>query len=638
MKIAHKHIIENIKDSPSIEEISEKLFQLGHEHKLHESIFDMEITPNRGDCLSLRGILRDLKSFYDIEIDNRIYEKNIKDFEISFENNVKDICPAISFLKVEIDEIPETYNYELESYFDYLNVKKINFFTDISNYVSYETGQPTHCYNYEKVGDKIKLDFLEDNCKFQTLVDKTINLDDKDLVFKNKYNQVINLAGVMGGKDSACEKSTKSVVIECAYFSPETILGKTIKHNINSEAAYKFERNTDPSSHEFVLRRFLKLIEEHTNINNVEIFSEINSKPNSTAIPYNLKKINAILGTKVTNKKLKNYLENLGFQITDESIKAPSYRHDIESLNDIAEEIARIIGYDNIDSKPIKISSNKIKSITTEEVKIKSILIENGFFEVINDPFVSSKDKNSIQVDNPLDSNKKYLRTNLRNSLINNLLFNERRQKDIIKLFEISDVYSLNTKASKRTLGIIASGRIDKNYRDFSKKINNDYLSIILDMASISSNKYKCENISREGLNSKSKDSIFYVEIEIDSSIPGHNSAYNNTPCPKHKYNPISEYPSSKRDLSYLIHDHSKYLLLQKYIDNLDEEILKEVFIFDYFLLENTDEIKIGFRFIFQDTKSTVTESKVNDIMNVIISETTNMKGITIPGLENENE
>ena len=636
MKIAHKHITENIKNSPSIEEISERLFQLGHEHKLIENIFDMEITPNRGDCLSLRGILRDLKSFYDIEIDNHIYEKNIKDFEISFENNAKDICPAISFLKVEIDEIPETYNYELESYFDNLNVKKINFFTDISNYVSYETGQPTHCYNYEKVGDKIKLDFIKDNFKFETLVDKTINLDDKDLVFINKYNQVINLAGVMGGKDSACEKSTRSVVIECAYFSPETILGKTIKHNINSEAAYKFERNTDPSSHDYVLRRFLKLIEVHTNINNVEIFSEISSKPNSIAIPYNLKKINAILGTKVTNKKLKNYLQNLGFQITDESIKVPSYRHDIRSLNDIAEEIARIIGYDNIDSKPIKISSNKIKSITTEEVKIKSILTENGFFEVINDPFVSSKDKNSIQIDNPLDSNKKYLRTNLRNSLINNLLFNERRQKDIIKLFEISDVYLLNAKASKRTLGIIASGRIDKNYRDFSKKINNDYLPIILDKASISSNKYKCENISREGLNSKSKDSIFYVEVEIDSSISGHNSDYNNIPCPEHKYNPISEYPSSKRDLSYLIHDHSKYLLLQKYIDNLDEEILKEVFIFDYFLTKNTNEIKIGFRFIFQDIKSTVTESKVNDIMNVIISDTTNMKGITIPGLENE--
>ena len=78
MKIAHKHITENIKNSPSIEEISERLFQLGHEHKLIENIFDMEITPNRGDCLSLRGISRDLKSFYDVEIDNRIYEKNIK--------------------------------------------------------------------------------------------------------------------------------------------------------------------------------------------------------------------------------------------------------------------------------------------------------------------------------------------------------------------------------------------------------------------------------------------------------------------------------------------------------------------------------------------------------------------------------
>ena len=146
MKIAYKHLVKNIIGNPSIDEISDRLFQLGHEHEIEKNIFNMEFTPNRGDCLSLNGLLRDLSVFYDVKASQEIYNEELKMLDIDFENLSQDICPQISFLKLEIDSIPDQYKDYLNDYFIDLDLNKNNFFTDISNYISYENGQPTHCY------------------------------------------------------------------------------------------------------------------------------------------------------------------------------------------------------------------------------------------------------------------------------------------------------------------------------------------------------------------------------------------------------------------------------------------------------------------------------------------------------------
>ena len=202
MKIPFSHIKQNFKNSVEINDLSEKLFQLGHEHEIYNEIFDFEFTPNRGDCLSLRGLLRDLNVFYDVDINKNISEIKFNDLKLNFINNVKDFCPKISFLKVEIDKVPDEYDEELESFFLDLDNKKNNFFTDVSNFISYETGQPTHCYKESTLKDKIILDSLKFDSKFETLIGKIINLKENDLVFFNKDNKIINVAGVMGGKNT----------------------------------------------------------------------------------------------------------------------------------------------------------------------------------------------------------------------------------------------------------------------------------------------------------------------------------------------------------------------------------------------------------------------------------------------------
>jgi len=642
MKIAYEHLIKFIPSRPSIENISEKFFQLGHEHEIENNIFDMELTPNRGDCLSINGLLRDLSVFYEITPNNEIYTDDIKSLDINFVNNSQEACPSISFLKIKIQGEVSAYKGIFKDYFDDLDINKNNFFTDISNYISYETGQPTHCYDAEKVTSLISLETSVEEYEFKTLLDKTIKLEDENLVFVQN-DEVINLAGVMGGSGTACSKDTKSVIVECAYFNPENVIGQSIKYDIKSDAAHKFERGVDPLCHEKVLRRFLKIVDEHATIKNVEIFKRDYMSHNSTEIPFSIERINNILGLSCNSEELQDYLTKLGFNIDKNKIIAPSYRSDIKTENDIAEEVARVIGYNNIPTQPIKIpklSNTSAKNLELLENNIKTLLISEGFFEVINDPFVNHETNNSIKLDNPLDSGRKNLRINLEKSLIDNLLYNERRQQDSIKLFEITDVYFIDKKElkSKRKLGIICSGRVGKNYQDFSRKIDNKYLTNILEKFNkkISFNPHL---INRDELETKLNDKIIYLEIDLyelenyDFDILDKEKFILNKNNFK-KYIPISSFPSSVRDLSFAVADKEKYHDLQKLLLDYKDILIKEIFVFDFYHNENKDEIKIGFRFVFQSNSSTITEGEVNKIMNEIIEKALSIPSVEIPGLK----
>ena len=636
MKISYKHLIDKIPTKPSIEELSSKLFQLGHENEIIGNIIDLELTPNRGDCLSLTGILRDLKIFYDdIDTKNKIYEKNLKPFEFNFENEAISSCSEISFLKIEIKDIDMQYKGALKDYFEELNLKKNNFFTDISNYISYETGQPTHCYEAFSNKDVLTLEFIEGEYDFISLMDKKVKLDERNLVFKLN-NKIINLAGVIGSKNSSCSVETKSVIIECACFNSEHIIGQALKYDIQSEAAHKFERGVDQKAQEYALRRFLQVVSDYTEIVNIEFYTQKYSDYIEKTLPFDVDKINQILGINLNKNSYLEYLLRLGFKITNEVISIPSYRNDITSENDVAEEIARSIGYNNIKRKKIDISVNASISIDRTELELKNKLAENGFFEVINNPFTSNSSETAIIVDNPLDSNRMYLRTELKKSLINNLLYNQKRQKDIIKLYEISDIYlSTDGQPSKKSVGIIASGRIGKNYLEFSKKIDKLYLLNVLETI-IDTKKIDILDIPIDELDTKIKNNIYYVEFEFNT-IKDREIFDTNIEKPDFnfkKYQQISEFPSSYRDLSFSINDSNKYKILESHILNFKNKILKDKFIFDFYKNEKNNEIKIGFRFIFQSNKKTITDIEVSDVMNKIIESSMKIDSVSIPGLK----
>ena len=633
MKFIYQDLMNLLKEKPSKESLSKKLFQLGHEHEIDGDIFDMEFTPNRGDCLSLIGLTRDLNNFYQSDDPFEIYEADIEILEFDFKNLAFKSCPKISFLEIEIDENISPYKAYLENYFSKLGNNKTNFFTDISNYISYERGQPTHCFERESITNDLTFNNRSCGENFKTLLGNEIKLEGKNCVFTID-DEIVSLAGVMGGESTACSTNTRKVLVECAYFNPEDIIGKAVKYNLKSDAAYKFERGVDIASQEIVLRRFVSIVQDHASIKSLRMNSFVGNKIKERYLPIETERINKILGTKLTTDEYVNYLAGLGFEIKDK-IKIPSFRHDINSQNDLSEEIARILGYDNIKSIPIKLSHNLEK----EQYRIHMIedfFVENGFSEVINFPFTEKEEKKSILIDNPLDSNRKNLRVSLKDSLIENLLFNERRQRDSIKLFEISDIY-LNEKniLQEKKLGIIISGRLGHNHEDFSKKLNSNYLNEILNLKNNIS-VFNIEEIPRENLKTKRKEKIFYTEILVED-IPSEffkNIKLREGEINFVKYDPVSEFPSSTRDFSFSISSLVEYNSFISHIKDFKDDNLKDFFIFDYYENEKLGEIKVGIRLVFQSPAKTLSDEDIQKSIDKILKPIIDLKGVSVPGLE----
>ena len=635
MKISYKHLSRHLINEVSIETISDMLFQLGHENEVQGNILDIEFTPNRGDCLSILGLARDLNALTPSHQELEIFNGELNPLKLGFTNIATNACNKISFLYLEVDQINNNYEDYLENYFSDLNINKNNLFTDVSNYVSYELGQPSHAYDFEKIVGEIKLKFLEDNIEFQTLLGKKINLQKGDLIFADD-NEVINLAGLMGSQGTSCSQETKKVLIEFAFFQPDSLMGKSVKYDLNSDAAYKFERYVDPNLQEKSIRRFIQIISNHADISDMKMFSETFLDSPQRLIKFDARKINHILGTNISNQEIKEYLGKLSLEIADESIQIPSFRNDLETENDIAEEIARVVGYDNIIPSKLKINENYIGSHNLEKY-VSDFLRKKGLNEVINSQFSGINEKNCIVVDNPLDSNRKYIRTNLKDSLLENLTFNEKRQKDSIKLFEISDIYLSDGSGQiekKKMLGIIASGRIGHNRRDFSKKINKNFIqNIFCDF----DEKFVDEilKIARHNVDSKSKDEIFYLEVELSRLAPYFKDYELSNETNKFvKYSDISEFPSSTRDLSVLVGRIEDIEKVSKIIDDYNASILVDRFLFDFYENQGKNEIKVAYRLIFQSKENTLGDKDVDKEMNKMVLKIIEIKNASVPGFK----
>ena len=212
-------------------------------------------------------------------------------------------------------------------------------------------------------------------------------------------------------------------------------------------------------------------------------------------------------------------------------------------------------------------------------------------------------------------------------------MYNERRQNDSIKLFEISNIYDSDFN-SKTVIGIIASGRLDKNYKDFSKKIDNNLIASILkkEIPNIILNFIE---IPRNQLETKLSHDISYVEIDLDwlEDINYQTKNYDLSKLSFTKYEPISEFPSSTRDISFSIAKKHSVKSLESLILGEEHELLKEIFVFDYFENPKTNNIKLGFRFVFQSKISTITDREVDNIISKIINKSLLIESVSVPGL-----
>ena len=645
MKIVYSHLLNFLEKKPSLEELSDKLFQLGHEHEIEGEVMDLEITPNRGDCLSLKGIARDLNYFYKADLDTEHYDADIPESNLAFENKAQDLCPNISFVEIEIEGKVKDYAPYLENYFKDLKLNKNNLFTDISNYLAYETGQPTHCYDSSRINGPLVLEKRNKQEKFKTLLGSEIELKGENLVFT--INDVaVDLAGTMGDESTSCSEETTKVLVECAYFKPEEILGKARQYNLNSEASYKFERGVDFLSQEQVLRRFIAVVADHAKIKSLAFKTE-QRKVDKTEVEFDSDRLNKIIGTELTETEQKNYLNSLYF-MTEDKVVVPSHRSDVDQLNDLAEEITRMIGYDNIASKTLALPVKAKKIEANFEELCRDYLVNNGFFEVVNFPFNDNQDDSAISVDNPLDKQRSKMRVCITKSIKENVVFNQNRQKDSIKLFEFSDIYTKDGNENK--LAVIVSGKTNKNFKEFNTQLDYSYLKGLiktifseilgreLNFELDQSQNYdlyekvycneehigRIGKLSKEFVGSKTKTPVFSFEI-----------ATNNLKLPSKKQSRISDYPASYRDLSFSLDNYENLeqlaTLIKKYKES--SELMVDCFIFDLFENKKQNLLKVGYRFKFQALENNITDEETEAVMNPLIKESLQIDGINIEGL-----
>lgn len=446
---------------------------------LDDTVFELEITPNRPDCLSLIGVAREVRA----ETGNDIKppEVNVQedDTDISKITSVTidapDLCPRYAarvIRGVKIDESPPWLKQRLES----VGVGVINNIVDITNFVLMEYGQPLHAFDYHKLGEnRIVVRRAVAGEIITTLDEEERKLTPEMLVIADAAKPVA-LAGIMGGYETEITDKTCDVLLESANFDPSSVRATARALGMNTEASYRFERGTDPETVIPAIDRATQLIVELAGGTVCDgTIDEYPGKCELLQIKLRPERVNFILGTELDTDEIKQILSRLGFGIDPlqqdniYKVTVPTFRRDITREIDLIEEIARVHGYDNIPTSLPKgdIPVPTLNILNEVRRRIKHYLLGSGMMEAINYSFChpNSFDKvrltkdnplrDALKLQNPLSPEMSILRTTLLPSLLENAQHNHNHQIDNIALFEMSTVF-LNGDEPARIAGILA--------------------------------------------------------------------------------------------------------------------------------------------------------------------------------------
>ena len=447
---------------------------------LDDTVFELEITPNRPDCLSVIGVAREIRAETgnDIklsEVDIQEGDTNIGEIT-SVTIDAPDLCPRYAarvIRGVKIGESPTWLKQRLES----VGIGVINNIVDITNFVLMAYGQPLHAFDYNKLGDnRIVVRRAVEDEQIITLDEEQRKLTPEMLVIADATKPVA-LAGIMGGYETEITDTTCDVLLESANFDPSSVRATAKALGMSTEASYRFERGADPETVIPAIDRATQLIVELAGGTVCKgVIDVYPGKCEPLQIQLRPERVNFILGTELETDEIKQILSRLGFSVGTlqqqdniYQITVPSFRIDITREIDLIEEIARVHGYDNI---PITLPKGDIPIPATNTLievrrRIKHYLLGSGMMEAINYSFCHPNcfDKlrlaednplrDALELQNPLSPEMSILRTTLLPSLLENAQHNHNHQIDTITLFEISNVF-LNTKEPSRVAGILA--------------------------------------------------------------------------------------------------------------------------------------------------------------------------------------
>ncbi len=644
-----------------------------------EKVIDLSITPNRPDCLGVRGIARDLSAAgagkLKINQKSNIKFKGNQTVKVTVKKEKNQGCTTFGSCLIKgvtNKESPKWLKDKILS----LGQKPISAIVDITNYVMFDLNRPLHAYDADKIDKEIIVRSSSKGESFEALDNKKYTLENDMCVISDRSG-VLGLGGIIGGKRSGTEFSTKNILLESAYFLPRSIRKTSKKLNIDTDAKFRFERGIDPLSIEEGLLKASKLIKqicggETSSLNVKKIENHINTKINFD--PFLFEKTT---GFNIENKELIKILENLGFNISKNkkflNLIVPSWRPDITQSIDIVEEIVRIKGYEHINTtEPVK---TRLKPTLNYYQKLFHFLqrsvASKGYLETVTWSFTDSRinqmfreNDKEIPIINPISSDLNVLR----NSIFPNLLFYLKKNLDRgfkdISLFEIGPAFKGKKPGDQLTvIGAVRAGKVSRlNWNDKERVVdtfdvkkdvmqslyeagigrdeifiddktpsyyhpgksgavyqNKNEKNALAYFGEIHPNIIKKLDIKTEGL----------VIFEICLDYIKESKQKMKDSKSEYKY---SDFQKSERDFAFIIDKNFKSQELVNLIKLVDNKLIKSVRVFDVYEGENIPDGKksIALNVTIQSTEKTLNETDLENINKLIISMVESKSGAKI--------
>ena len=630
-----------------------------------DTLMELDLTPNRPDAMSHIGVARDLSAILNLDLLKPSVNLEESEVDASSEYSVeiedKTGCPrfAVRIIKnIKIGKSPDWLSKRLNS----VGIRSINNVVDASNYVLMEFGHPIHTFDMDKLsGNKISVRSSSKDEKVVTLdgVERKLR---EDTVLVCDDEKPVGIGGIMGLQNSEVTDETANLIIECAYFDPGKIRNSSKKLGLYTEASKRFERGCDPNDIEFALDRVCSIIVEIAGGEVLKgIIDNYPSKIEKIKIQLRQKRINSIIGMEISESKVKDILNRLEFEVKSENkdsieLIVPTFRPDVEREIDVIEEVARIIGYDNIPPSkhaliPLSTSLNNNES---NNIKLKNMLVGFGFNEIYTNSLMPydlwklSGDNNSpVKVTNPISLDMECLRASLMPRMLEAVSYNFNRQRNSVMLFEDGNVIIPDDKSEtgvKETHMIAAmiAGEVNPGnwlnrsrsadyfslkgvVETFLKAIGFSTVTFTLFSNSSYQNAFTVigDEIKLGFMGEISPTSlkvfdleipVYYFELEVDSLYTQMSKDI--------AFSEPSKYPSIMRDISFIVDDSLHSEELTAIITGAKTDLLKSYKITSVYkgspLKDN--EKSITYHLIFSSVERTLEEEEIDKICASIIN------------------
>jgi len=619
-----------------------------------DTLWEIGVTPNRGDCMSHLGIARELSNYFNLTLkeNSQALKSNI---ESVIKVNSGKIKACNSYQSIEIENFTlSDSNLNIRYRLSSIGVRVINNVVDYTNYVLHDIGQPLHAFDRDKLFGTISVRFAKDKENLKTLDEQERKLTSEDLIITDN-DKPIALAGVMGGYDTEVTDTTTNLLIESAYFDKVSIMKTSRRLNLISDASIRFERGIDFNLQKQGLQRFVNLFENDQEINYSSIIDSSKNGISYDSISFDKNEIEQILGVELDDNFIRNTLIKLQIEseVSEKKIKfeSPSWRYDLERPIDLIEELAKHYGFNNFESTlPIGNNLNSTGDYWDKRIYLSEKLSSTNFYEIQTLSFTDSlsnelftPEKKSVSVINPIDQTQENLRTNLLTSLINTYKFNLESNGKSHRYYEINNVYD-DSKHKKfkmipnqeYSLGLLIPENETVEDRKRKTKTNN-----INTLANALKNLFpssELEHLTRPGfhknysylikLDNKILGFMGKLSYKIQSELELHDSLYiaqintenfNFDQLKVLTYKPLSAYPFIKFDLSFSVPNDFQASDLINCIESILSGNENNISIFDNFTNEKTRNL--GIRIVTRSYEKTYTETESTEILEMIVKE-----------------